>query len=125
MDHKIQTSIADKLKKNQTKTAEAIVNAEFSFEATGKEAIKVFKELIPILNDLARNLDTESLFGTEAGIIKNFSERISKYPDKIAKKIGREVRKQTETETKEEKKSAKAKAIREKIQKYQDQLARL
>ena len=115
-----------KMKKYElTETTKAIDNAEFSFEVTGKEAIDEIHIAITCLAQLARNLDTESLFGTEAGIIKNFVERIRKYPNKIAKKIEREVRKQTETETKEEKKTARAKTIHEKIQKYQDQLAKL
>ncbi len=99
--------------------------AEFTFESTVRvTGLRIHKAAIE-LECIARELNTETIFGITAARFQTFADKIGKYPKQLENKAKRERRRLTQTETKEEKKEKKATALRNKIEALQTKLAKL
>ena len=100
-------------------------SAGFTFESTARvTGLRIHKAAIE-LECIARELNTETIFGITAVRFQSFADKIKKYPGQLEKKAAKERRLLTQTETKEEKNEKKAKVLRERIQAMQTKLAAL
>lgn len=100
-------------------------NEPFSFETTAAKMDDCIKTVVVSLEYIARELNTETIFGITAARFQTFADKIKKYPEQLKKKATKERRLLTQTETKEEKKKKKSKALRERIETLQTKLAAL